>query len=511
MMLRKPIVVSSVLILCALAQYLATRSSSFVLEHRPWNSRGRSGIATRRFGDPSSNENDDDLKPQDPDSDTTCRPWFWDPKKIKSPSRRNVVGALTSSVVASSLSGVVVFPQSASATYKPAVRPLSYRVDSTIPPTLLSITPSQGESILAAIGRGSGTDKEAVLIDSINLNNMLNKAVFGAINSVSSLTSRDTQKKSKSWQASFCCLAMPSSTQPVDVALAQQVLQSLLRKSGGQGNTGLGLYFCPYSTQPVLDKYTRGELNDEKLQQMLLESGVSLETQQLYAPIFQYAQATKSLDLIAMAPEVEDMITVRSKGLQFVNPERRAQYVVDAPGFIALPQDPRYKLYTDRSLAKDFTPMATSTLTTGAAAAPVVLEDSFANFFSERILAHEAGATAVAQYAMSRVGGGGGKSSSSTMPLVTVLAPIADLRYLCGINGRIARICRALKPDCGVTDNAVTTILLNPTASDTLSRTRHLRLEIGTGPETLDYQTKVADFLWFSESPKVNLIPRLMN
>jgi hypothetical protein len=36
-------------------------------------------------------------------------------------------------------------------------------------------------------------------------------------------------------------------------------------------------------------------------------------------------------------------------------------------------------------------------------------------------------------------------------------------------------------------------------------------LEIGTGPATLTSQAKIADYLWFSASPKVNLIPRLMN
>jgi hypothetical protein len=36
-------------------------------------------------------------------------------------------------------------------------------------------------------------------------------------------------------------------------------------------------------------------------------------------------------------------------------------------------------------------------------------------------------------------------------------------------------------------------------------------LEIGTGPRTLEFQTKVADYLWFSSMPKVNLVTRLMD
>ena len=433
-------------------------------------------------------------------------------------SRRDFVcGATTATAAIAagvSLGGLGWNPQSAVAdttttdVYKPAVRPLAYRVDSTIPPTLLSITPRQGEGILSAIGRGSGTDKEAILVDSINFNNMLNKAVFGAINSVTSFTGSENTR-AKSWQASFCCLALPTATQPEDVALAQQLLQTLqgnARKSAQR--TGLGLFFCPYSTQPVLNQYTRGEIDEMTLEQALEQAGVSLTTQQLYAPILQYAKSTNALDLIAMAPEVQDMVTVRSRGLQNVNPDRRAQYVRDASGFIALSQDPRFKLYTDRSLAKDFPPSSSSNNNNSKGND----KDSFANFFSERIMAHEAGATALAQYAVGLDANAEPRGSySASSSFVTVLAPIADLRYLGGINGRLPRICRALKPDSGVTDNAVTTILLNPTAVDTLSKTRHLRLEIGTSPDNLDYQTKVADYLWFSTSPKVNLIPRLMN
>ena len=54
-------------------------------------------------------------------------------------------------------------------------------------------------------------------------------------------------------------------------------------------------------------------------------------------------------------------------------------------------------------------------------------------------------------------------------------------------------------------------VLLNPTAAETLSESNYLRLEIGTGPENLAYQTKVADYLWFSSSPKVNMVHRMMN
>ena len=128
-------------------------------------------------------------------------------------------------------------------------------------------------------------------------------------------------------------------------------------------------------------------------------------------------------------------------------------------------------------------------------------KESEGNYYAQRILTHEAGATVVSQYASARPDS-----------LVVVMAPVNDVRFLNGINGRIPRVFGKLRPDDSkVTDNSVTTILLNPTARDTLSKSNYLRLEIGTAPDVLDYQTKVADYLWFSASPKVNLIPRLMN
>jgi hypothetical protein len=169
--------------------------------------------------------------------------------------------------------------------------------------------------------------------------------------------------------------------------------------------------------------------------------------------------------------------------------------VTDAQGFIALSQDPAFKLYIDRSLLKDYDQDNVdigSGKDTG---------DGRGNFFAERILVHEAAATVAAKYAVSR-----------PESLVAMVAPTPDLRFLRGINGRIARICKFLNPEANkVTNNCVTTILLNPTAKETLSKSRFLRLEIGTGPKTLAYQTKVADYLWFSSMPKVNLITRLMD
>lgn len=415
----------------------------------------------------------------------------------------------------------------ADAPFTPAQRPTAYRVDSTIPPTLLPLSTTLSQrTVLLNLGKGYGTDKQAIVVDTVNLNNMLNKAVFGSINAVKSLvsggggggdgsgtgTSGGTGKK---FPASFVCLGVPTATSPTDVDLVQSLVSILLQpRSPSKKNTALGLFFVPLSAQKDLQDYLQAPNDDAALtalQVALEQSGVSNATFDLYRPLFIFAKQ-QQLDLLAMAIEPEDLATVRSQGLQNVNPERRSLYVMDPQGFIALPNDPKFKLYTDRSLLKD----QPSTSESGSSSRT-------ASFFAERILVHEAAATAVARYA-----------ASKEDALVTLVAPIADVRFLRGINGRLPRLYSFFKKskridpmstnvdsllvnggaDSSTTDedaNAVTTILLNPTAEETLSKTRYLRLEIGTAPETLDYQTKIADYLWFSSSPKVNMIPRLMD
>lgn len=53
-------------------------------------------------------------------------------------------------------------------------------------------------------------------------------------------------------------------------------------------------------------------------------------------------------------------------------------------------------------------------------------------------------------------------------------------------------------------------MLLNPTAEDTLSGTRALRLALEYA-EDLYAGKPLADYIWFTKSPKVNQIPRMVN
>lgn len=373
--------------------------------------------------------------------------------------------------------------------YRPAKRPFAYRVDSTQPPTLIPVDSAQKETkVLKDLGKGFGTDKKAIVDDGVNLNNILNKAVFGTIGAVTSLAQGEKDESSSGpGFASFVCFGLPSAAGSADVELAKSLMASILQARPVGDETALGLAFCPLSAQESLDAYiSTGTADLQTLVASLVEKGVPASTVNLYVPLLELAKA-KSVKLLALSPEKEDINTARAKGLQYVDPDRRTAYVADPDGFIALSQDPRFRVYADRSLLKDYQPSTN--------------DDTAGLFFAERILVHETAAGVVAKYAVQRPDS-----------MVLVVAPTPDLRYLQGINGRIPRLCAFLDPENNkVTESAVTTILLNPSAKETLSKTNYLRLEVGTGPETLAYQSKVADYLWFSFMPKVNMLPRLMN
>ena len=59
-------------------------------------------------------------------------------------------------------------------------------------------------------------------------------------------------------------------------------------------------------------------------------------------------------------------------------------------------------------------------------------------------------------------------------------------------------------------DVKVLSVLLNPTAQDSLSQTVQLQLCLAYGPFLKD-QKPLADFLWFTDSPPVKILTRPKN
>eukprot|EP00986_Skeletonema_menzelii_P013437 scaffold7852_cov151-Skeletonema_menzelii.AAC.2 len=394
------------------------------------------------------------------------------------------------------------YTQSSNGRYIPAKRCTAYLVDATIPPSLIPYRASREAAILKNLGMGYGTSKAPFIEDDLNLNNMMNKAVFGTINAVNNAVGgegADLVKKGENYQ-SFIFLGAnfddtftaAAAGEGGDAQLAVGLLEDVCKPKERIGNTAIGLAFCPQSCQELLDQYVNGG-SESALLEGLKGRGVDEQLTTAHLPIFRFAQK-KRFPLLALAPEAQDLETVRKGGLQTLDPERRETYVADAQGFIALTQDPKFKLYTEKSLFKDFKPSS------AAVSDEVAARAEQGNYFAEKILVHEACATRISKWATSRPNS-----------LVITVAPISDVRFLGGINGRVPRISQFLNKESLVDEEAVTTILLNPNAKETLSESKWLRLEIGTSPDNWAYQTKVADYLWFSSMPKVNMLPRMMN
>jgi hypothetical protein len=382
--------------------------------------------------------------------------------------------------------------------YLPGKRATAYLVDSTIPPSLVPFRASREAAILKSLGNGLGTNKAPYTEDALNLNNMMNKAVFGTIDTVKGIVGSGTgedgeadPKKKKKFDASFVFLGVDYADAN-DAELAVGLMTDILKPRRG-ANSALALEFAPLSMQPALDSYlsstgsgtSSADAENALVQSLAQEGQVPKSIIENQLPLLRFAKS-KQLSIIACAPELSDAKSVRTGGLQSITEEQRVKYVADAEGFIAWTQDAKNRVYTDKSLMKDF--------------APINDKDAPGNYFAEKILTHETMATAIARYAVRHPG-----------TLVVAVAPLKDVRYFGGANGRLARVCKYIKGDTNIDEEAVTTILLNPSAKETLSKSNFIRLEIGTRPDLLKYETKVADYLWFSSMPKVNMIPRMMN
>lgn len=354
------------------------------------------------------------------------------------------------------------YAQSTGGQYKQAKRCTAYLVDATIPPSLIPYRAQREAAILKNLGMGRGTSKTPFIEEGVNLNNFMNKAVFGTYNALKDVVGLNDegeggQKKGGDNYQSFVFLGAnfdgdsptAAGDAGADAALAVSLMNDICKPRERDGNTAVALAFAPQSSQDDLNAFLSSDGSNDALAMLmkaLVQSGANESLAASHIPIMQFARK-KKYPLLALAPNPSDLETIRKGGLQSLDGDRRETYVADAQGFIALTQEPKFKLYTDKSLLKDFQPSTTK----GGDENAVRAEQG--NFFAERILVHEAGATAIAKWATKRPDS-----------LVIAIAPIADVRFMGGLNGRVPRVCQFLNGRSEVDEEAVTTILLNPSA-----------------------------------------------
>lgn len=182
-------------------------------------------------------------------------------------------------------------------------------------------------------------------------------------------------------------------------------------------------------------------------------------------PLLIWARSNR-IPLVALAPLYTDLVKVRQNGLQSLDIANRETYVTDTKGFISMVQSPRFKLYTNRSLLKEY---EASNLISKSGE-----EDDIANYFAERILSDEAVATASAKWALQAKIRSSNKGNNNNNSLMIILSAFERVRYLGGANGRVLRVLQFLSPDENISEEAVTSILLNPTAQVSLLHRIHV-------------------------------------
>ena len=397
-------------------------------------------------------------------------------------NRREALARTAITMITSTTAPIVANAKGSSNEDGAAKRAMAYLVDSTFPPTLIPYQKQREAALLKQIGAGYGTSKAPLTNEELNLNNIMNKGLKSTLG----LFGQEMGEPRRQPGTSFVFLGENDLSSKEDSTLTVQVLSDLFKPRRDMASA-VGLAFAPLSTQPALDSFLRGDSNGDlgTVCKALVDAGVDASIVDAQVSVLQFARRS-GLELIALAPEAKDIQIVREEGLQNLSQERRSVYVMDPEGFIATTQDPKFKLYTEKSLLKNFVALDE--------------KDTTANYFAEQILIDEAIASAAARWAILR-----------PKSLVAIVSPAKNVRFMGGANGRIERVCHFLSPDTFIDEDSITTILLNPTAEGTLSQSKFLRLEIGTAPTNIAYQTKLADYLWFSKMPKVNMLPRMMN
>ena len=220
----------------------------------------------------------------------------------------------------------------------------------------------------------------------------------------------------------------------------------------------------------------------------------------------------------------------------------RERFIPDPQGFVASVRNDvnkGFKAYTDSVILQDAYNRAARKILLAESLAqaanlppPPSNLPSLENFFSERIFSDEGIASAAAQVLVAT-----DSNEKASRKLMIVLSDVGRVKFGYGLQERVRRCLRTLRgiqisdggavpdskeknkdysadhdPQKAADEGArVWSVVLNPSAKDSLSGTAQLRLALAYGPALKD-QRPLADFLWFgSDYPSVRLLTRPKN
>lgn len=240
---------------------------------------------------------------------------------------------------------------------------------------------------------------------------------------------------------------------------------------------------------------------------------------EVYKPIFHLAR-DRGIPLVALNVLSETQQRVKENGLDGLSELEKQIYVPDTDGFVLSVKGPGFQRYTEKVILPSYQFHAENKLL-GDNPTPE-------KFFSSRILWDEGMASSAVTYLTE-------KPAKTMMVVLTGLDHVKfgygireralrglknfrDKKYAASLAAYEALVAAASgdekkkpqKPADAPKDVKVLSVLLNPTAQDSLSPTVQLQLCLAYGPFLKD-QKPLADFLWFTDSPPVKILTRPKN
>jgi hypothetical protein len=294
-----------------------------------------------------------------------------------------------------------------------------------------------------------------------------------------------------------------------DHELQAKLLSRMLDEAKSKGKTlSVGLEMVQRGNpqyQAALDAYVKSKEEgiSEAEADAELEKGTEWATNwkwdfEVYKPVFHLAR-NKGIPLVALNVAADATKRVQEDGLDGLTDEDRGTYVPDPAGFVDSVKGDGFQRYTDKVILPMYNFYLTNNL--------LGKNPSPEKFFASRIFNDEAIATAAANYVARQQNG-----------IMVVLAGVEKVKFGYGLRERAGRSLRRLREgaaaaagdDASKVTSTVLSVLLNPSAQDSMSPTVQLQLVLAYGPFLKD-QRPLADFLWFSKSPPVKILTRPKN
>eukprot|EP00903_Cladosiphon_okamuranus_P020354 g18674.t1 len=274
-----------------------------------------------------------------------------------------------------------------------------------------------------------------------------------------------------------------------DQALAAEVMGKLSAKV--KDKAAIGLEQVEMQFQPALDAYLAGQGEDLATADAVLAEATQWGDRcafpfENFLPVFHLARS-RGLPLLAMGVDSEKVFDVMQNGMDSLGADDRNAYVSDFKGFVTYVRDKGFQTYADKLIFPSYDRLNEAGLLGKK-------PPTKPNFFAARILADEALASKAVDWATQNSG-----------KRLFVVQREDHVKFGFGASGRAARIAQSLGNEM-----STKSVLINPTAEDSLSLSRSLRLALEYADD-LQNGKPLADYLWFSKSPKVNQIPRMVN